>query len=117
VADAGGRRAPVDDSALVAAREQERGLRARLEALEAEYATARAACPMPQDRPAVTPVPDRDRPAVIPDRDTVRVDRPDRVVPLPDRDPDVAALDAVDPAAVEPVDPVPDEEATAEAPE
>lgn len=107
VADAGGR-TPVDDSALIAAREEERGLRAQLAALEAEYDGARAACPIPQDRPAITPIPDRDPPAVIPDRDVTRLDGPDRVVPLPDRDPDVATLepdDPLDPAVDELLDP------------
>ena len=113
VADAPAVRGPADDSALVAARQQERGLRAQLAALEAEYAGARDACPVPQQRPpAITPIPDRDRPAVIPDRPVDRVDRPDRVIPLPDRDADVAALDRnepVDPGLDEPVDPSVDE--------
>lgn len=109
VADAGGR-APVDDGALVAARQEERGLRAQLAALEAEYDRERAACPLPSRPPTITALPDRDRPAVTPVRPA---DRPDRVIPLPDRDlaavdrPDVANPDLVDPDLIDPdlVDP------------
>lgn len=120
VADATGN-APVDDSALVAARERERGLRAQLAALESEFEAELAACPVPQAPPATTLIPDRDGPTIVPDRPIDRVDGPDRVVPVPDRDlldEDVASLDPPtdpDTALDEPATDEPDEATEPEA--
>lgn len=90
---------PVDDRALVAARERERVLRASLVALESEYSGARAACPAPQRPPSTALVPDRDRPGLVTPRPTDRVNQPDRLTVRPDQDRPVTDLSALDPPA------------------
>ncbi|MEZ5669415.1 MAG: SrfA family protein [Alphaproteobacteria bacterium] len=118
-------RAPADDSALVAARDRERALRAQLAALQSDMERALASCPVPQRPPAATLVPDRPANPVRP-LDRAEVDRPgvdlDRVVPLPDRDAtDLAALDRPDDPdlgtdTAETDEPAPDEPAVADEP-
>lgn len=99
VADAS-RPAPVDDRALVAARERERVLRARLVALEAEYSGARAACPAPQRPPSTALVPDRDRPGLVTPRPIDRPDQTDRLTVRPGQDGPDTDLAALDPPSV-----------------